>query len=138
QFAVLVYIELPSGVDTLNNPVSIHDDGNNGPDPDPSNNDDTEPTDVVAAPDLAIVKTDGGMSSGPGQTISYTLTYENIGSQDATGVVITETVPANTTFNAGASNPAWSCGGIMAGSRCSMGVGNVNDRKDGSVVVEAR
>lgn len=134
QFAVLVDSELPSGVDTLNNTVSIHDDGNNGPDPDPSNNDDTEPTDVVAAPDLAIVKTDGGMSSGPGQTISYTLTYENIGSQDATGVVITETVPANTTFNAGASNPAWSCGGITAGSLCTFVVGNVNAGDSGSVI----
>lgn len=134
QFAVQVDSELPSGVDTLNNTVSINDDGNNGPDPDPSNNDDNEPTDVVAAPDLAIIKTDGGMSSGPGQTISYTLSYENIGSQDATGVVITETVPANSTFNTGASNPAWSCGGVTAGSVCTFTVGNVNAGDSGSVV----
>lgn len=134
QFAVLVDDALPSGIDTLNNTVSINDDGNNGDDTDPTNNDDSEPTDVVAAPDLAITKTDGGLNSGPGQTIVYTLNYENIGSQDTVGVVITETIPANTTFNAGASNPAWSCSGTTPGNSCTYFVGNLNVGDTGSVV----
>lgn len=134
QFAVLVDAALPDGVDTLNNTVSIIDDGNNGPDSDPTNNDDTEPTDVVAAPDLVITKTDGGLNSGPGQTIVYTLNYENIGSQDSVGVVITETIPANTTFNAGASDPAWSCSGTTPGNSCTYFVGNLNVGDTGMVI----
>lgn len=134
QFAVLVDAVLPDGVDTLNNTVSIIDDGNNGPDSDPTNNDDTEPTDVVAAPDLVITKTDGGLNSGPGQTIVYTLNYENIGSQDSVGVVITETIPANTTFNAGASDPAWSCSGTTPGNSCTYFVGNLNVGDTGMVI----
>jgi len=134
QFAVLVDDVLPSGVDTLNNTVSIIDDGNNGADSDPTNNDDSEPTDVVAAPDLAISKTDGGINSGPGQTIVYTLNYENIGSQDSVGVVITETIPANTTFNATASDPAWNCSGTTPGNSCTYFVGNLNVGDTGSVI----
>ncbi|MCW8870096.1 MAG: DUF11 domain-containing protein [Proteobacteria bacterium] len=134
QFAVLVDDVLPSGVDTLNNTVSIIDDGNNGADSDPTNNDDSEPTDVVAAPDLAISKTDGGINSGPGQTIVYTLNYENIGSQDTVGVVITETIPANTTFNATASDPAWNCSGTTPGNSCTYFVGNLNVGDTGSVI----
>ncbi|MCX7545781.1 isopeptide-forming domain-containing fimbrial protein [Marinicella gelatinilytica] len=134
QFAVLVDDTVPSGIDALNNTVSINDDGNNGDDTDPTNNDDSEPTDVVAAPDLVITKTDGGLNSGPGQTIVYTLNYENVGSQDTVGVVITETIPANTTFNAGASNPAWSCSGTTPGNSCTYFVGNLNVGDTGSVV----
>jgi hypothetical protein len=37
------------------------------------------------------------------------LSYSNVGGTTATGVVITETVSAHTTFNAAASTPGWSC-----------------------------
>ena len=55
----------------------------------------------------SITKSDGGASAAPGGTVSYTLTYANSGRPGATGVVLTETVPANTTFNAGASTAGW-------------------------------
>jgi len=134
QFAVEVDSPLPAGFDTVTNTVSINDDGSNGPDPDPSNNDDDEETTVGAFPDLSITKTDNDVSAGPGQTIVYTLDYANIGNQNATGVVITETVPANTTYNAGASSVAWVCTpDNTAGSVCEYTVGAVDAGDSGSV-----
>ena len=75
-------------------------------------------------PDLALTKSDGGASVAPGGTVAYTLTYANSGDPDATGVVLTETVPANTTFNAGASTAGWVCApNNNAGSTCTLAIG---------------
>jgi uncharacterized repeat protein (TIGR01451 family) len=43
-------------------------------------------------------QTTQGKPVGPGSTMQYTLTVKNIGNEDATGVTITDQVPANTTF----------------------------------------
>ena len=43
---------------------------------------------LIAAPDLAITKTDGLLTVVPGQTLTYTLTISNVGNQDATGVTV--------------------------------------------------
>ncbi len=75
---------------------------------------------------LQLAKTDGGISTVPGGTVVYTLTYTNTGPADATGVVITETVPANTTF---ASTPGWTCVGVT----CVFPVGAVNGGTSGAV-----
>jgi uncharacterized repeat protein (TIGR01451 family) len=81
---------------------------------------------VSNAPDLSVTKSDGGASASAGGTIAYTLTYSNSGSTGATGVVLTETVPANTTFNAGASTAGWSCSpNNNAGSTCTLTIGAV-------------
>lgn len=54
-----------------------------------------------------------------GGLISYTLTYRNHGSSPAGAVVITETVPAHTTFVAAHSSAGWDCAdGAAAGSIC--------------------
>ncbi|MES1241543.1 MAG: hypothetical protein ABUT39_07980, partial [Acidobacteriota bacterium] len=73
-----------------------------------------------------ITKSDSGASVAPGGTVSYTLTYANGGDQGATGVTLTETVPANTTFNAGASTAGWSCTpDNNAGSTCTLAIGGL-------------
>ena len=48
-----------------------------------------------------------GSASLRAGVVTYTLVYGNNGSQDATGVVITETLPANTTFDATDSTAGW-------------------------------
>jgi uncharacterized repeat protein (TIGR01451 family) len=125
-FAVDVIDPLPAGVDELLNTSSIADDGTNGVDPTPGNNVDSDTTPIDATPDLVISKNDGDITAVPGDTVAYTLTYQNIGNQDATGVVISETVPANSTFNAAASTVGWSClPDDAAGSVCTLAIGDV-------------
>jgi hypothetical protein len=58
--------------------------------------------------------------------VVYTLSYTNTGGTTATSVVITETVPDHTTFNAAASSPGWSCAnGSPAGTVCMLPVPNI-------------
>jgi uncharacterized repeat protein (TIGR01451 family) len=124
-FAVLVDENLPPGVETVVNTAAAYDDGANGADPSPADNEATESTPVDAVPDLALEKDDGGATATGGQTVTYTLTYQNVGSQDAAGVELEETVPANTVYAASDSSPGWSCtpaaGG--AGATCTLPLG---------------
>ncbi len=122
-FAVTVVNPVPAGVTAISNTASIADDGLFGVDGNPVNNSSTVITSLNAAINLSISKSDGNTGSTPGQNITYTLTYANIGNKGATGVVLNETVPANTTFNAGASTAGWSCAAITAGSACTFPVG---------------
>ncbi|WP_116366468.1 isopeptide-forming domain-containing fimbrial protein [Parahaliea mediterranea] len=76
---------------------------------------------VVADPILRLAKDDGVASSVPGATLTYALTFSNAGDQDASGVVLTEVVPAYTRFNASGSTAGWSCpNGAVAGSVCEL------------------
>jgi uncharacterized repeat protein (TIGR01451 family) len=73
-------------------------------DPDPSNNRDDHPLDVLR-PDLSIHKTDGVSRAQAGDSLTYVLTIRNTGPISATGVVITEIPPAPIT------DPSWSAQG---------------------------
>jgi uncharacterized repeat protein (TIGR01451 family) len=123
-FAVIVDSPVPAGVAEISNTGTVADDGTNGADPTPGDNASTDTTPVTAAPDLAIVKDDLGASVTPGGTVTYTLSYSNVGDQGATGVTLTDTVPANATFNPGASTAGWACvPDNNAGSACTLAVG---------------
>uniref|UniRef100_A0A7C4Q3F5 Sortase n=1 Tax=Bellilinea caldifistulae TaxID=360411 RepID=A0A7C4Q3F5_9CHLR len=97
-FAVRVDNPVPEGVTQIANTVSIADDGDNGPDPTPGDNTDSDTDELSAAPDLAISKDDGVNVTAPGATLMYTLRIENRGNQMATGVVVTDTLPVGVTF----------------------------------------
>lgn len=88
-------------------------------------------TPITAQPDLILEKDDNEQSAVPGETIVYELTYRNNGSQDATGVILSETVPANSMFDAANSDAGWSCVDSAAGSSCILELGNVaaNNRR---------
>jgi uncharacterized repeat protein (TIGR01451 family) len=47
---------------------------------------------------LVVSKSDAGKPVGPGSTVDYTLTVKNIGNVAATNTVVTDSLPANTTF----------------------------------------
>ncbi|MCX6070191.1 MAG: sortase [Chloroflexi bacterium] len=122
---------LPSGVESLTNTAEAHDDGSVGPDPTPGNNTATDVDTVDAAPDLVIAKTDMLSIISPGETLTYVLTYSNAGDQDASGVVISETVPAGTTF---VSPTGWSCApGSPAGTACTYTIGDLAAGVGGTV-----
>ncbi len=73
--------------------------------------------------DVALTKSDGGATAAPGDTIAYTLSFQNDGQADAINCVLYETVPEHTTFSPASSSPGWSCTGTAAGSTCSLTVG---------------
>jgi len=84
-------------------------------------------------PDLSLTKADGGQAVKAGDAITYVLTYSNAGG-NATGVVINETVPANTTFKSVGSTPGWACQpNGNAGSSCTLSLGQVANAGGGSV-----
>lgn len=110
-FAVNVNNPLPAGAHSLSDTVTIADDAANGSDSNTANNTATKLTTISAAPDLSITLGDGGVIPQPGGTIAYLLTYNNTGNIGTSGTVLTETVPANTTFNSAASTPGWTLNG---------------------------
>ncbi len=83
-----------SGITSIVNPASVIDDGLNGVDPVPSNNF-TSDTDLLpATPDLVVTKTDGATTRNAGEQFDYTITVSNVGNQNATNVVVVDTLPA--------------------------------------------
>ncbi|MCC6856557.1 MAG: DUF11 domain-containing protein [Microbacteriaceae bacterium] len=122
---VVVTVDDPatSGLDTLTNSVTVADDGTNGADPTPGNNSDDDVDTLDAAPDLQITKTDGVESVTDGQSVTYQITFSNVGNQDALGVVITDTLAAATSFascsngcdSSAAPTISWNVGDLAPG-----------------------
>ena len=84
-------------------------------------------TTVASAPVLAVSASDSPDPVAAGGTLTYTLSYSNTGNANATGVVITDAVPANTTFvsaTGGGSESAgtvtWNFGPLNAGASGSV------------------
>ncbi|MCO6458200.1 MAG: DUF11 domain-containing protein [Pirellulaceae bacterium] len=67
-------------------------------DTDPTNNSDTETTTLQAEVNLQIVKTGQPDPVVAGEQLVYTLMVTNQGPSQATGVVVTDTLPADVTF----------------------------------------
>jgi uncharacterized repeat protein (TIGR01451 family) len=70
--------------------------------------------------DLVLTVSDGTPSTAKGATITYKLTYANRGVDSATGVILTATVPANTTFDPTASASGWQRVGTSSTYRLSI------------------
>ncbi|MBN2389803.1 MAG: DUF11 domain-containing protein, partial [Anaerolineae bacterium] len=132
---VTVDTPLHGGVDTIINTVEVTDTLDINPD----NNEAQDIDGVFAAPDLALTKSDGGVTVQPGDILIYTLYYTNTGNQDATGVVIAETVPAHTTFDSSASTLGWTCpDGAPAGTLCTYLVGDLAGEDFGNCTFAVR
>lgn len=105
-FAVRLPPTIPAGLEALTNLATVTSDT---PDTDPSDNDARATTPILAAPDLAVTKTDHDVVVQPAGVLLYTLTVANLGDQDAANVTVADTLPAHTTFEARASTDGWSC-----------------------------
>jgi large repetitive protein len=133
QFAVTVNSPLPAGVNLILNNVAIA--AANEPLANQGNNTGSDTTPVNAAPDLVISKTDGDASVPAGGSVTYTITYSNIGTQNGTGVVITETLPSGATIH---PSSLVANGGIwtqVAASQYTTPIGNLAAGANGTVQV---
>ncbi len=54
--------------------------------------------DDADVPAFAVSKSDSGKPVGPGSLVDYTITLYNVGNADATGVTISDPIPARTSF----------------------------------------
>jgi uncharacterized repeat protein (TIGR01451 family) len=106
-FAATVNSIAAAGLNNIVNVASVADDGTAGADPTPANNQVTDTDTLDAAPDLHVTKTGNPVQAVRGGDLSYTLTYSNVGNQDATGAFLTEVLPTNTSFNAATSTTGW-------------------------------
>jgi uncharacterized repeat protein (TIGR01451 family) len=90
--------------------AAVSDDPNVNGASDPNVSGDEDPTQILiqSAPDLLIEKTSAYITGDPnillaGETLRYTITIGNIGTDNATGVTLVDLVPGNTTYVAGST-----------------------------------
>ena len=84
-------------------------------------------TDGASVPALVVSKADSGKPVGAGSTIDYTITVSNIGNATATGVKVTDPIPASTSFTSAADggtldhkNVTWTGKTIAAGDSLEL------------------
>jgi uncharacterized repeat protein (TIGR01451 family) len=75
---------------------------------------------TTGQPSLHLAKSYAGGAVVPNALLVFTLTVSNTGNQDLGAAVLTETVPALSSFEAAASDGRWSCAGTAAGSICTL------------------
>ena len=82
---------------------------------------------TVVGHDLKITKTDGITIVHAGDILTYTLTIENIGTQNATGVLVTDTLDAKTEFVSASGNGV-EAGGVITWGTFNLDAGDVTTR----------
>ena len=75
---------------------------------------------TTGQPSLHLAKSYTGGAVLPGAVLAFTLTVSNTGNQDFGAAVLTEKVPALSSFDAGASDVRWTCAAPAAGSSCTL------------------
>lgn len=92
---------------------------------------------ILCGVNLVVVKNDGVGSGDPrpnvtaGDYITYTISVNNRGNQLAANVVLSETLPANTTFEAARSTSGWTAAGSGV---YTISLGNLSGNGGGDVV----
>jgi len=104
------YVSNQSQIYYFGNPVALSDDPNVNGAADPNVSGDEDPTQILiqSAPYFDIDKVSSYITGDPnvllaGETLRYTITVQNTGTDNATGVDIVDQVPANTTYVAGST-----------------------------------
>jgi uncharacterized repeat protein (TIGR01451 family) len=84
-----------AGNETLENAVTVDSDTD---DPVPSNNTDSDRLTITPSADLSITKTADPVDPAVGDAVAYTIEISNAGPSDATGVSMSDDLPAGVTF----------------------------------------
>ena len=121
-----IVVTTPSSSGALSNTAGV---SSSTSDPSGGNNSDTEGTTVSASADLSITKSDSADPVLAGEDLTYTLVVTNDGPSDTTGVVVTDPVPAGTSFvsadNGGteaAGVVTWNLGALADGASTTVHV----------------
>jgi len=83
----------------------------------------------IPSPDLTVTKTDGVDVADPGDTLTYTIDFANIGDGEGENVVITDTLPDYVTFVSASD------GGSEAGGVVTWNLGTLPPGASGSVTL---
>ena len=118
----------PGTLGTITNTVEVT--GNDG-DPSTGDNTATETTRVNPSADLSLTKSDSPDPVLLGSALTYTLAVNNDGPSEATGVTLTDTLPAGVSF-VSASASCNEAGGTVA---CAIGTLATGDGATVSIVV---
>jgi uncharacterized repeat protein (TIGR01451 family) len=105
----IVVIPQPAAVPSISNTASVT---GNQTDPDLSNNSATAETTVLPKADLSITKTDSPDPVTVFSPLTYTIAVSNSGPSSATGIVVTDQLPASVNY-------------VSASSGCNQGGGTV-------------
>jgi uncharacterized repeat protein (TIGR01451 family) len=103
-------------------------------DPNTGNNSATEPTTVNAETDLSISKTDSDDPADRDVNFTYTITVTNNGPSTATGVTVTDPLPAQMSF-VSATPDQGSCGYVNPTVTCNLGTLASGSTADVAIVV---
>uniref|UniRef100_UPI00188DD096 InlB B-repeat-containing protein n=1 Tax=Aliidiomarina indica TaxID=2749147 RepID=UPI00188DD096 len=78
---------------------------------------------VIGEPDFTLQKAANTNLVNPGESITYSISYENVGRADADDVIISTVIPAGSTFISGTGSPnlnngvlEWSLGTVVEGA----------------------
>ncbi|TET89464.1 MAG: DUF11 domain-containing protein [Methanomassiliicoccales archaeon] len=88
---------------------------------------------TVTAPLMTVSKTAGVTEADPDDEITYTITYENTGTGNATDVVIKDTIPEHTTFVS--STPAYDS---QEGMTYVWNIGTVEGGDSGTITIKVK
>ncbi len=102
-------------------------------DPTPANNSDTEATTVNPAADLAVTKSDNPDPVNVGDNLTYTITVTNNGPNNATGVTVTDTLPAAVTFVSASAGCTYN--NVPHTVTCVIGALNANSNANVTITV---
>jgi uncharacterized repeat protein (TIGR01451 family) len=117
---------------TITNQATITSDAH---DPNTADNSASAETTVDPAADLSLTKTDAPDPVLSGELVAYTLTAHNGGPQDATGVTVSDTLPAGVSFDS-ATPSQGSCSEAAGIVTCA--VGTVANQATATVVIKVR
>jgi uncharacterized repeat protein (TIGR01451 family) len=107
----------------------------NEPDPDPADNMATATTQVNAAADLEVSKGDDPDPVIAGENLTYTLTVTNHGPSDATGIVVTDTLPPGVTFQSSTPDTP-TC--THVGNSVTCNLGNLDSSAQTQVTIQTK
>ncbi len=109
----------PAATGTLNNTVTVTPPTGVIETDSSDNNDTDSDRDAI----LSIDKDDGLTTVAPGSLITYTLNIQNLGAQDLTAVRVTDTLPAEVTFQSAAPAPSSISGSTLEWTGISLASG---------------